>query len=109
MRRWFLTATGGLRNAVPRMCSGVKEAVFTPRLDQAGVNGIMRQHCMAMLARSSFDVVEVSMRPDVLRDADEVLICNALMPLVPVCRWDDVCWSERDLYHFLAPLCELPG
>lgn len=56
--------------------------VFTPRLDQAGVNGIMRQHCMAMLARSSFDVVEVSMRPDVLRDADEVLICNALMPLV---------------------------
>ncbi|MGG7974730.1 aminodeoxychorismate lyase [Klebsiella aerogenes] len=83
--------------------------VFTPRLDQAGVNGIMRQHCMVMLARSSFDVVEVSMRPDVLRDADEVLICNALMPLVLVCRWDDVCWSERDLYHFLAPLCELPG
>ncbi len=51
-----------------------------------------------------FDVVEVSMRPDVLRDADEVLICNALMPLVPVCRWDDVCWSERDLYHFFSPI-----
>lgn len=83
--------------------------VFTPRLDQAGVNGIMRQHCIAMLARSPFHVVEVSMRPEALRDADEVLICNALMPLVPVRRWDDVCWSERDLYRFLAPLCELPG
>jgi 4-amino-4-deoxychorismate lyase len=83
--------------------------VFTPRLDQAGVNGIMRQRCMAVLARSPFHVVEVSMRPDALRDADEVLICNALMPLVPVRRWDEVCWSERDLYHFLAPLCELPG
>ncbi|ELW9546640.1 TPA: aminodeoxychorismate lyase [Klebsiella aerogenes] len=83
--------------------------VFTPRLDQAGVNGIMRQHCMDMLARSPFGVVEVSVRPDALRDADEVLICNALMPLVPARGWDDICWSERELYHFLAPLCELPG
>ncbi|PMC23746.1 aminodeoxychorismate lyase, partial [Klebsiella aerogenes] len=50
-----------------------------------------------------------SVRPDALRDADEVLICNALMPLVPARGWDDICWSERELYHFLAPLCELPG
>jgi 4-amino-4-deoxychorismate lyase len=29
------------------------------------------------------------MRPEALREADEVLICNALMPLVPVRRWDE--------------------
>ncbi|MDG1642693.1 aminodeoxychorismate lyase [Klebsiella huaxiensis] len=81
--------------------------VFTPRLDQAGVNGIMRQHILATLAPSPFRVVEVTTRPDALREADEVLICNALMPLVPVRRWDDTCWSARELYHFLAPLCEL--
>ena len=83
--------------------------VFTPRLDHAGVNGIMRQHCIAQLAQSSFRVVEVTAGADALRDADEVLICNALMPLVPVRRWDETCWSSRELYHFLAPLCELSG
>jgi 4-amino-4-deoxychorismate lyase len=30
----------------------------------------------------------VTARPEALREADEVLICNALMPLVPVRRWD---------------------
>ncbi|HBK6285608.1 TPA: aminodeoxychorismate lyase [Raoultella ornithinolytica] len=83
--------------------------VFTPRLDHAGVNGIMRQHCIAQLAQSPFRVVEVTAGADALRDADEVLICNALMPLVPVRRWNETCWSSRELYHFLAPLCELSG
>ena len=83
--------------------------VFTPRLDYAGVNGIMRQRCIAQLAPSAFRVVEVTARPEVLREADEVLICNALMPLVPVRRWDETVWSSRELYHFLAPLCELSG
>jgi 4-amino-4-deoxychorismate lyase len=81
--------------------------VFTPRLDQAGVNGIMRQYILAKLAPSPFHVVEATMRPDVLREADEVFVCNALMPLVPVRRWNDKSWSTRELYHFLAPLCEL--
>ena len=83
--------------------------VFTPRLDYAGVNGIMRQRCIAQLAPSAFRVVEVTARPEVLREADEVLICNALMPLVPVRRWEETVWSSRELYHFLAPLCELSG
>ncbi|PLL37657.1 aminodeoxychorismate lyase, partial [Klebsiella michiganensis] len=81
--------------------------VFTPRLDQAGVNGIMRQYILAKLAPSPFRVVEATMRPEALREADEVLVCNALMPLVPVRRWNDKRWSTRELYHFLAPLCEL--
>lgn len=42
----------------------------------------MRQRCIAQLAPSTFRVVEVTARPETLREADEVLICNALMPLV---------------------------
>ncbi|MGP3589993.1 aminodeoxychorismate lyase [Vagococcus sp. WN89Y] len=80
--------------------------VFTPRLDQAGVDGIMRQYCLRQLAASRFTVAEVQARPDALAQADEVVICNALMPLVPVRQWDKYSWSARDLYHFLAPLCE---
>ncbi|MDZ7321339.1 aminodeoxychorismate lyase [Kosakonia sacchari] len=80
--------------------------VFTPRVDQAGVDGIMRQYCLRQLKTSAFEVVEVNARHDVLMLADEVIICNALMPVVPVRQWAEKHWSARDLYHFLAPLCE---
>ncbi|MEX3019279.1 aminodeoxychorismate lyase [Kluyvera sp. STS39-E] len=80
--------------------------VFTPRLDSAGVNGVMRQFIMASLARSSYRVVEVNVRPEAISQADEVVICNALMPIVPVQRYAEQQWPARELYQFLAPLCE---
>ncbi len=80
--------------------------VFTPRLDQAGVDGIMRQYCLRQLASSGFHVVEVNARQQALALAEEVIICNALMPVVPVRQWADLRWPARDLYQFLAPLCE---
>ncbi|MGU9865204.1 MULTISPECIES: aminodeoxychorismate lyase [Kluyvera] len=82
--------------------------VFTPRLDQAGVDGIMRQFIIAQLARSAFHVVEVNAPLTAIADADEVLICNALMPLIPVQRYAEQQWPARELYQFLAPLCESP-
>lgn len=82
------------------------DTVFTPRLDQAGVAGVMRAHCIAQLAPSAFRVVEVNATPDALNDADEVLICNALMPVIPVRACGEQRWTSRTLYHFLAPLCE---
>lgn len=80
--------------------------VFTPRLDQAGVNGIMRQFIMAQLAQSAYRVVEVNAPLTALADADEVIICNALMPVIPVQRYAEQQWPARELYQFLAPLCE---
>lgn len=80
--------------------------VYTPRLDQAGVNGTMRQFIMAQLAHSPYRVVEVNAKPEALAQADEVLICNALMPVIPVQRYADQQWPARELYQFLAPLCE---
>lgn len=82
------------------------QTVFTPHVDYAGVNGIMRQYCLRQLEGSRFRVVEVNVRPDVLAQAEEVIICNALMPVVPVRQWAELRWSARDLYQFLAPLCE---
>ncbi|MGX9741308.1 aminodeoxychorismate lyase [Pseudocitrobacter corydidari] len=81
--------------------------VFTPRLDQAGVNGIMRQHIIAQLAASPYQLIEVVALPEALADADEVLICNALIPLAPVQHYAGLDWPSRELYQYLAPLCEL--
>ncbi|VFS38394.1 putative aminodeoxychorismate lyase [Yokenella regensburgei] len=82
------------------------DTVFTPRLDQAGVNGIMRQHCLALLAQSRYRVVEVHARIEAVRQADEVCICNALMPIVPVNTFGDVRYLSHELFEFLAPRCE---
>ncbi|WP_330982032.1 MULTISPECIES: aminodeoxychorismate lyase [Enterobacterales] len=82
------------------------DTVFTPRLDQAGVNGIMRQHCLSLLAQSRFRVVEVNAREEAVSQADEVIVCNALMPVVPVNQFADARYLSRELFEFLAPLCE---
>ncbi|MCT4706130.1 aminodeoxychorismate lyase [Enterobacteriaceae bacterium H11S18] len=80
--------------------------VFTPFVDRAGVNGTMRQHMIACLAGSGWQLREVRERVETLADADEVLICNALMPVVPVRQAQNWQYTSRELYHFLAPLCE---
>ena len=82
------------------------EEVFTPSLEHAGVNGLMRQFCLQQLARSGFRVVEVSAGEAALQTADEVIICNALMPVVPVRAYGQQRWSSRELFQFLAPICE---
>ena len=80
--------------------------VFTPRLDQAGVNGLMRQFCLQQLAHSGYRVVDVHAREAALAEADEMVVCNALMPVVPVRQYGSQRFSSRELYAFLAPLCE---
>ena len=85
------------------------DVVYTPRLDQAGVNGIMRQFCMRMLAQSPFKIVDVYAREEDVMQADEMVVCNALMPVVPVRACGDRMLSSRLLFDFLAPLCEHPN
>ncbi|WP_225759068.1 MULTISPECIES: aminodeoxychorismate lyase [unclassified Leclercia] len=80
--------------------------VFTPRLDQAGVNGLMRQFCLQQLAHSGYRVVDVHAREAALAEVDEMVVCNALMPVVPVRQYGSQRFSSRELYAFLAPLCE---
>lgn len=80
--------------------------IFTPRLEQAGVNGIMRRYLMAQMARSgqACQLIDGS-RDDVL-NADEVVICNALMPVLPVRKIDDVSFTARTLYQQLQASCQ---
>ena len=80
--------------------------VFTPSLAQAGVNGIMRQFCLQQLAHAGFRVVEVNAKEEALLSADDVVICNALMPVIAVRAYDQQRWSSRELFQFLAPICE---
>ena len=70
------------------------------------MNGIMRQFCLQHLAHSGFRVVEVSASEEALQKADEMIICNALMPVVPVRAYGQLHLPSRELFQFLAPICE---
>lgn len=57
-----------------------KDGVWsTPQLDQAGVNGVMRQYLMEkrVVREGRYSMLD-------LQQADALLICNALMGVVPV-------------------------
>ncbi|MBK4716375.1 MULTISPECIES: aminodeoxychorismate lyase [Tenebrionibacter/Tenebrionicola group] len=82
------------------------KAVYTPKLDAAGVDGTMRRHILAILAASTWEVSEVHASPEALAQADEVIICNALMPVLPVRQAAQWRYSSRELYRYLAPQCE---
>ncbi|EEQ11978.1 Aminodeoxychorismate lyase [Yersinia mollaretii ATCC 43969] len=81
------------------------EVIFTPDLSQSGVDGIMRQQIMACLAAHGRQVEIVAQPLSALADADEVIICNALMPLLPVNRADNWVYHSRQLFDFLSQHC----
>ncbi|WP_267431639.1 aminodeoxychorismate lyase [Erwinia psidii] len=78
------------------------KAVFTPCLTDSGVNGIQRQQVIGLLHGEGVSVSEVRQPPEVLAEADEVLITNALMPVLPVCQIDQQFWHARQLYNLIV-------
>lgn len=89
------------------------DTVFTPDLSCSGVNGLMRQKIMAHLATSQYSLQEVERYPDALACCDEVLICNSLMPILPVVsiRTDEhkPLWQyqSRELFEYLFLRCQI--
>ncbi|KAA9001204.1 aminodeoxychorismate lyase [Affinibrenneria salicis] len=76
--------------------------VFTPDLAQAGVAGVSRACIMELLADSRYRLETVSAPPGALADADEVLICNALLPVAPVNQASGWRYRSRTLYRYLC-------
>ncbi len=80
--------------------------VFTPELSGSGVAGIMRSHIISLLEQSGIYTISiVQQTPEILREADEVIICNALMPVLPVRQADNGYFTSSQLYDFLHPVC----
>ncbi|MNJ82191.1 Aminodeoxychorismate lyase [compost metagenome] len=58
-----------------------------------------------LLAGSRYSLHYVSEPLETLADAEEVLVSNALMPLLPVNIAQSWHYSSRQLYDFLRPHC----
>lgn len=78
---------------------------FTPALDQAGVDGIMRRSLIAEMraAGQICQVVQAGLAQ--LRAADEIVVCNALMPVLPVRQLDALSFEQRTLFNQLQASC----
>lgn len=81
----------------------VGKQVFTPDLSASGVNGIQRQQVMQQVIALGYTLSEVRQGYEVLADAEEVLITNALMPILPVSQIEAWRYTSRDLFSQLNP------
>ncbi|AJJ01123.1 aminodeoxychorismate lyase [Yersinia pseudotuberculosis IP 32953] len=79
--------------------------VCTPDLSHSGVDGIMRQRIIACLAAHNMPVEIVVQPLNVLADADEVIVCNALMPVLPVNKVGKWVYKSRVLFDLLNLHC----
>ena len=60
------------------------DKLLTPRLDRAGVAGVMRARVMERLAESKTKVEEGELGVSALFEADGVFVCNSLIGVCPV-------------------------
>jgi 4-amino-4-deoxychorismate lyase len=80
--------------------------VFTPDLSHSGVDGLMRQHIISLLHNSPDFTVEIVREPrGTLENAQEVIVCNALMPILPVIKIENWHYNASKLFTFLQPRC----
>ncbi|KAB8313312.1 aminodeoxychorismate lyase [Erwinia endophytica] len=76
--------------------------VFTPDLTNSGVRGIQRQQVIQLLREQGTEVFEVRQPPQVLAEAEEVLITNALMPVLPVIQIEQLTYNSRKLFNLIG-------
>ena len=85
------------------------EQWLTPRVDEAGVDGTMRRYLIRLLAEWGYSCRQVFAEHQELLSADEVFICNALMPVIPVTAIDDSRFPRGELTQQLIRHCTTPG
>lgn len=66
--------------------------LFTPALDESGVSGMMRNKIINLGKTMQVATSEVKAPPSVLQEADEAFVCNSLIGIWPLRRFDSRQW-----------------
>lgn len=69
---------------------------YTPELTSCGVEGVMRNQLFELIRQQDDQVQQIRATLDILQEADEVLVCNCLMKIVPVTSFS----CENSARHF---------
>lgn len=78
--------------------------IFTPDLTYCGVNGIMRRYLILLLEKQGYTIECLRVEKSALAQADEVFVCNALMPVLPVRQIDQQTYQLGELTRQLAAI-----
>ncbi|BAH83221.1 aminodeoxychorismate lyase [Candidatus Ishikawella capsulata] len=80
--------------------------IFTTCLANAGVDGTMRRFLLNEMEHLGKICKIVSVEIESLISADEIIICNALMPILPVIKLEDRIYDSRELFNLLVDICK---
>ncbi|MFP3014434.1 MAG: aminodeoxychorismate lyase [Arsenophonus sp.] len=85
--------------------------IYTPNLNCAGVKGVMRKNVIACLSNTDYEVFYIREKYNILSHYDEVIITNALMPILSVNKILIkshklvINYYSRELFNFLLRFC----
>lgn len=78
--------------------------LYTPLLDRAGVEGVMRRWVLAQAEQLGLQCCPVRVGLAALEAADELFLTNALMEIVPVTGVEEVCYTNHEVARRLQDL-----
>ena len=82
------------------------ETLYSPQLDQCGVEGVMRQLIIDKIApQLGLDCIISSLSLDDLLEADEVFLSNSISGIWPVVEFEEKSWSVGPVTRSLQAMC----
>ncbi len=79
--------------------------IITPKLDQAGVEGVAKAKLMQISLENNIEIMKTSINKETLLDADGVFISNSIMGLREIIRIDKkAIRQDKELFPFLYQL-----
>ena len=79
-------------------------SLITPKLDKAGIDGVMRQSIIELAKASDISVVVRSVSLDEIKQADEVFMSNSVIGIWPVRAFNQSLYSELIITNKLLKL-----
>ena len=83
--------------------------VFTPSLERAGVDGIMRHKVIEQLRKDSMKVEIGYFLPQQLLDADECFLCNSVRGVRPIVAIDEFEFAPGEVTRRLMAILNIPS
>ena len=75
------------------------DALVTPKINI--LKGVMRNHVIQLCQQLGLEVIEIGLTEEVLAQADEIILTNALKGIIPVKSWDTWERSTNKCYNKL--------
>jgi len=79
-------------------------SLITPKLDKAGIDGVMRQSIIELAKASDISVVVRPVNLDEIEQADEIFMSNSVIGIWPVRAFNKSLYSELSITNKLLKL-----